>query len=369
MENNFGRAWAEIDLNRLKGNIAAVRGLVAPSTMIMAVVKANAYGHGMCQVAQAAVAAGADWLAVATVAEGVALRKGGIGLPILVMGACFNVEMDELLWQGLTATVFSLETGRALSARAGELGLVANVHAKIDTGMNRLGFREDFLEVLELAGLPNLLVEGICSHFAISDGCGDFTLEQFERFMAVVKTLEDAGLAFSIKHISNSGAVLNHPEFSLDMVRVGVLMYGLAPCSSSAGADYLRARGILPVLDLKSRVAHVKMIRAGESVGYGREFVAREDMEIATIAMGYGDGISRGLSGRGHVLINGLLCPIVGTVCMDQLMVASVDAQAGDEVVFIGDGLSSEDVADWQDSINYEVVTAISQRVQRIYKI
>jgi len=368
--SDYGRSAAFINLGHLKSNIAVVRGLLRPETMIMAVVKANAYGHGIVEVARAATDACADWLCVATVAEGVALRQAEITLPVLIMGACFDAEIEDFFAYDLVPTVFDYAFAEALSKRAVRMGVTANVHVKIDTGMNRLGFKENaFDAVMNMSKLPNLHVQGIYSHFATSDGCGVFALQQYDEFFELTNRLKQHGLDIPIKHISNSGAVVHHPELGLDLVRVGVLIYGLAPCSTPHGAAHLAKLGFKPVLSLKSRVAYVKMIRAGETVGYGRSFAAKREMQIATITAGYGDGVSRQLSNVGKVRINGRLCPIVGTVCMDQLMVACDDAKIGDEVTLIGDGISSEDVAGWQNSINYEVVTTISQRVQRIYTI
>ncbi|MCL2752943.1 MAG: alanine racemase [Defluviitaleaceae bacterium] len=369
MENNFARAAAIVDLAQIKANIRIVQGLVG-SAKIMAVIKANAYGHGVspnAPIAHTAVMAGCEWLSVATPNEGVILRQSGITTPILVMGAIFESEFEVALSHDLTVTIFDIITARNLSDMAQNMGKTANVHIKIDTGMNRLGFKE-FDSIEEIAALPNLCIDGIYSHFAASESDPNFTKEQFAGFAAVAK-----GLEIPNKHIANSGAVLHHPEYNLNMVRIGVLIYGLAPCSTPKGAEKLRKMGIMPAMTLKSRIGHIKTIAKGESVGYGRSFVADGDMQIATIPLGYGDGISRQLSNRGFVLIGGKHCPVVGTVCMDQLMVdaTSTDAKAGDEVIFIGTQsnarITAEDIAGWQGSINYEVTTAISQRVQRFY--
>ncbi|MCL2169587.1 MAG: alanine racemase [Defluviitaleaceae bacterium] len=359
--NDFGRSQARIDLGQIEANIGIVRRMTGSDTAVMAVVKAGGYGHGMCEVAGAAVRAGAGWLGVATAGEGLRLREHGLRRPVLVMGACFAGEIEALLANGLTATVFETGFAEALSFNAGLAGIKANVHVKFDSGMNRLGFK-DAESVHRVLKLPNLNVQGIFSHLATSDSDPEFVMEQFEIFDNATKDL-----GIPIRHIANSGAVLNHPSLCLDMVRVGVLMYGLAPCSTPAGAAELRELGILPALSLKSRVSQVKMIKTGESVGYGRNFVAKEDMEISTIPLGYGDGISRHLSNSGKVLVNGKFAPIVGNVCMDQFMVATEGARVYDEVVLIGEQISSEDVAGWQGSINYEVVTALSERLERVY--
>ncbi|MCL2235407.1 MAG: alanine racemase, partial [Defluviitaleaceae bacterium] len=294
--------------------------------------------------------------------------------PILIIGPIIGPGIKGIVEAGLTVTVFSLDIAKKLSLAGG-----GKVHIKIDSGMNRVGFRVNnqqaleaaCQEILQIADLPNIQIEGIFSHFASSDSNPDFTKEQFECFNNVIRRLEQLGLHIPIKHISNSGGVLNHPECNLDMVRIGVLMYGLAPCSTPEGAEKLAKMGILPALRFKSSVGQVKTIGAGESVGYGRSFVAERSMEVATIPLGYGDGISRQLSNKGYVMINGCKCPIIGSVCMDQFMVNVTGANAvhGNEVTIIGQGVSAEDVAQLQGSINYEVATGLSQRIQRQYKI
>ncbi|MCL2855776.1 MAG: alanine racemase [Defluviitaleaceae bacterium] len=370
---DFGRGILEINLGVLAQNIKVAKSLVSADVSIMAAVKANAYGHGILSFAHGAVAAGVDWLGVATVDEGAILRKGKISHPVLVMGALFAGDFQKLAGLDLSVTVFGFEVAQRLSESGG-----GRVHIKVDTGMNRIGFQVNddnaaeaaCREILRISKLPNIYIEGIFSHFASSDTDPGFTDVQFRRFNNLVRRLEDAGLNIPIKHISNSGGVLNHPECNLNMVRLGVLLYGLAPDSTTQGAEKLAKMGILPILALKSRIVHIKIIVAMESVGYNRNFYAGKPTKIATIPLGYGDGVSRQLSNRGFVQIHGKLCPIVGNVCMDQFMVdaTGLDIAVGDEVTLIGEGVSAEQVAQWQGSINYEVVTALSGRIQRNYK-
>jgi len=375
----YARAALMVNTSHVAGNIQAVRKLVNSHTMIMAVVKANGYGHGALDISKAALCAGADWLGVATVQEGLALRTAGISSPILVLSPVFTEEFDDLLQGGLTSTFFALEACKKLSEAATRLGKTAAIHIKIDTGMNRVGYNslntETIVsEVLAIRALPNIEINGMYSHFAASDSNAAFTTEQFSRFMNVLKKLEQAGVHIPIKHISNSGGIINHPECNLDMVRCGVLVYGLAPCSTPEGAAQLANIGILPVLTLKSRVAHVKTVKNGESVGYSRNYNAKDDITVATIPIGYADGISRQLSNKGKVIINGKVCNIIGNICMDQLMVdvTGADAKLRDEVTFIGqDGsysISTEDIATMQGSINYEVATSMSLRIPTYYK-
>ncbi|MCL2576013.1 MAG: alanine racemase [Defluviitaleaceae bacterium] len=375
MDNYLTRATAIVDLGRIKSNIAASRRLISPTTRIMAVVKANAYGHGITEIGRAAVDAGCEWLSVATVMEGIVLRKSGIDVPILVMGATFDGEFQTVIDYNLVSTIFDTTTAQKLSTTAQMMNKTAQVHIKIDTGMNRLGFKDNAIaDIISIASLPNININGIYSHFTSSEADEEFTAAQFAMFATIVSELEiNNGLEIPIKHISNSGAVLQYPEYNLDMVRLGVLVYGLAPCSTPKGAEGLAKKGIFPALTFKSRIGHLKTIKSGESVGYGRSFFATDDMQIATIPLGYGDGVSRQLSNAGYVLVGGKLCPIVGTVCMDQMMVDATDAdcKTGDEAVIIGNQgntiINAETISIWQHTINYEITTQISQRVQRIY--
>ena len=373
----FGRAAAVVSPAAIANNIGVVRSIVGPKVRIMAVVKANGYGHGIYESSRAALDAGADWLGVATVTEGVFLRRWNIMAPILVLSPAFEEEFENIVLNGLSSTIFSLHTAEKLAHIAGYLERKAKVHIKIDTGMNRVGYTgnaaEIAAEIAEISRLEGLTIEGIFSHFAASDANSDFTQEQFTRFMHIIGTLEDFGLHIPIKHISNSGGILGFPECNLDMVRAGVLTYGLAPNSLAEGAEELARLGFMPALTLKSRVAHVKTVKAGESVGYSRNFVAKSDIRVATVPIGYADGLSRQLSNRGRVLINGVFCNIIGNVCMDQFMVDATAAKANlrDEVIIIGESgenrILAEDVAAWQKSINYEVATSISERVARFY--
>ena len=373
----FGRAAAVVSPAAIANNIGVIRGMVGPKVRIMAVVKANGYGHGIYEASRAALDAGADWLGVATVTEGVFLRRWSIMAPILVLSPAFEEEFENIILNDLSSTIFSLNTAEKLANVAEYLERAAKIHIKIDTGMNRVGYTggapDIAAEIAEISLLKGITIEGIYSHFAASDANVDFTQEQFSRFMHIIGTLEDFGLHIPIKHISNSGGILGYPECNLDMVRSGVLTYGLAPNSLAEGAEELARLGFVPALTLKSRVAHVKTVKAGESVGYSRNFVAKSDLRVATVPIGYADGLSRQLSNRGRVLINGIFCDIIGNVCMDQFMVdaTAADAKLRDEVIIIGESgknrILTEDVAKWQKSINYEVATSISERVARFY--
>jgi len=377
----YGRAAAVINLSHIANNIGVIRKMITPKTRIMAVVKANGYGHGIYEATRAAVNAGADWIGVATVTEGVFLRRLGIMTPILVLSPVFEEEYENVILNNLIFTIFSLETARQLAHVAGYLEKNARVHIKVDTGMNRVGYNvqsdeataataDEIMEISRLAGVE---LNGIYSHLATSDSDAAFAREQFANFMNIIGILESNGLHIPMKHISNSGATLRHPEFNLDMVRCGVLTYGLAPNSLREGALELVDLGFLPALTIKSRIAHVKTVKEGQSVGYSRNYFAKTDIRVATVPLGYADGLSRQLSNCGKVLINGNYCDIIGNVCMDQFMVdvTGVDVKVRDEVVIVGESggkrILPEDVALIQRTINYEVATSISERVARFY--
>jgi len=375
---NFARAEIVVNLGDIAGNIKAIKKLVRPGTMVMSVVKADGYGLGMCESAKTSVEAGADWLGVATVNEGLTLRRAGITTPILVFCPVFECEFESIVREELTSTFFSLAACQKLSQVAGRLGKAAKIHIKLDTGLNRIGYRFEDMdsvvgEVLAIAGLPGIAIGGVYSHLATSDSDPTFVAVQLGRFLSMIDRLEGAGVRFPLKHISNSGGVLNHPECNLDMVRCGILTYGMSPCSSPQGVARIEELGFRQALTFHSRVGHVKTVRAGESVGYSRKYFATGDITVATVLVGYADGLSRQLSNKGRVLINGRYCDIIGNVCMDQLMVDATGASAGigDEVIIIGrsagERILAEEVAELQGSVNYEVSTALSMRGEKSY--
>ena len=375
----YTRGAAIIDLTIIHKNIQIVKKMLGQNKLL-AVVKANAYGHGMDRVAQTAQAAGADWLGVANVSEGVQLRRVGIEMPILVMGPAFPQEYADIVQNGLVATIFCKDSAIALSQTAAKIGKMAKIHIKLDTGMGRIGFlawkeerEESIRHILDISKLQGLIIDGIYSHLAASESNPEFSYEQYERFSYTVSCLAKTGLHFPYIHIANSGGILHHPDFSHNMVRAGMLIYGLSPESTNKGAANLAHHGILPALSLKSRLAMMKPFAAGRSVGYGRNFFAESDIVVGTVPIGYGDGISRALSNRGKILVNGKYAPIIGNICMDQFMVnlSGIDAKMGDEIVMIGKSgencISAEDVATWSDTINYEIVTNIMERIPRLY--
>lgn len=366
--------WIEVERGALVGNVAAIRRRLAPGCRLMAVVKANAYGHGAADVAQTVLAAGADRLAVATVGEGVELRQAGIGAPIQVLGYTPGWQMAEAVRQELIVTVFDLETVQALSAAAVEAGRAGRVHVKVNTGMNRLGLPPqavaEFLTMLH--DFAAVRIEGIFTHFATSDLDRDFARTQFARFAALLDELEQAGLRPPLAHAANSAAILTLPETHLDMVRCGIALYGLDPDVEGTPLP----PEFRPALSWKAQVAQVSFLQPGDAVSYGREFVAAAPMTVAVIPVGYADGFPRRPTTWGSVLIHGEAAPLLGRVCMDQCVVdvtaitMHTPVRQGDEVVLIGrqgdQELTAAEVGRRLGTINYDVVSRILGRVPRL---
>ncbi len=364
--------YAQIDLDAIAHNVRAIKAHIGPQVMLMAVVKANAYGHGAVEVARAALRHGADWLAVARADEGIALRQAGITAPILVMNYTLPEAIAAALEHGLTLTITEPESAQAVSAMARRLGRAIGVHVKVDTGMGRFGLLPDeaLPFVQSVTALPGVRVEGLYTHFATADlSDKTYTRRQFQRFLKVRAHLQAAGHAIPLCHAANSAATLDMPETHLNAVRVGIALYGLRPSGEVEPAVPLR-----PALSLKSHVARVRILPAGSSISYGRTYITPRKMPVALVPVGYGDGYHRLLSNRGAVLINGRRAPIVGRVCMDQLVVdvsAVGPVALHSEVVLIGqqgqERISAEEVAAWAETINYEVTTGLLPRVPRLY--
>ena len=378
------RTWAEIDLDALANNYRRVREAADPKARVCCVVKADGYGHGALRISAELQSLGADWFAVSNLEEALQLRRGGIERPILVLGFTPPEEAAALSEGNISQCVYSTDYAEKLSLCAGAVGVKVKIHAKIDTGMSRLGFyfqdifRDEAAidEVIRACSLPGLIPEGVFSHFAVSDEGkeGDaFTMRQFGCFKEMSEALVRAGVGGDkppLRHCANSAAVFDYPLSHLDMVRAGVVLYGLYP------SGQLRARPDLrPVLSLRSVVSHVKTLLPGATVSYGRKFTAEHEMRVATVPVGYADGYPRALGpGGAAVLIRGQRCPVIGRICMDQLMadVSGVEGAAmGDRVTLIGlDGgeeITAGEVAGWEGTINYEVVCALSKRVPRVY--
>ena len=381
MKEILRRTWAEIDLDALARNYEQVRKCMDPKAKLCCVVKADAYGHGAVRMVQEFELLGADWFAVSNLEEALQLRLAGIRKPVLILGYTPAEEAASLAKYEISQCVYSTEYAKELSNCAQTAGCTVKIHVKIDTGMSRLGFYFQDInrdagaveEVKAVCGLPGLYPEGIFTHFAVSDEGreGDiFTMRQYGCFKEMIEALLREDVSFEVRHCANSAAVFDHPLCHLDMVRAGIVLYGLYPSE-----DVRNRPKLTPVLSLKSVVSHVKTIREGATVSYGRDFRAGEDRRVATVPIGYADGYPRILSPEGaQVLIRGKRCPILGRICMDQLMADVThleEVQEGDIVTLIGrDGdqcIIADDLAKCEHSINYEVVCGISKRVPRVY--
>jgi len=360
----------EVNLARLTENFRAIQAAVAPAA-VMPIVKANAYGHGLVPVARHLVGLGATTLGVAFLEEAVALREAGVTVPILVMGGVFGNQIPVFLRHGLALTASSIDKLRHIDETAREMGVTAKVHLKIDTGMERIGVHYYNAEGLlaRAAECRHCVVEGIYSHFANADAA-DLTSArlQLSRFLDVLTWYDRHGVAPPVRHIANSGAVLQLRESHLDLVRPGILLYGVYP-----SAEVSRTIAVQPALSWKSRVVYFKVVKPDHPVSYGSTWQADHPVRVVTIPVGYGDGYFRALSSVAQVMIRGKRYPVVGRVCMDQIMVNLEweTAYNGDEVVLIGaDGgerITCEDLAEWAGTIPYEVLTNINTRVPRVY--
>ncbi len=360
----------EVSLARLAENFRAIQAAVAPAA-VMPIVKANAYGHGLVEVAHHLVGLGARSLGVAFLEEAVALRAARVTLPILVMGGILGNQIPLFLRHGLTLTASSIDKLRQIDETARDMGVTATVHLKIDTGMERIGVHyysaRGLLE--RAAECQHVIVEGIYSHFANADArdLGSAQL-QLARFRDVIAWYHEQGIAPPVRHMANSGAILQLPESHLDMVRPGILLYGVYPSS-----EVRRTIAVRPALSWKSRVVYFKVVPPGHPVSYGSTWQTDHPVRVVTVPVGYGDGYFRALSNVAQVMIRGKKYPVVGRVCMDQIMV-NIEwetAYNGDPVVLLGaDGnevITCEDLAEWAGTIPYEVLTNINTRVPRVY--
>ncbi len=367
------RVYTKINLDNIKKNMENVREKFGDDMLIMGIVKANGYGHGAVEVAKALVEYGAGMLGVAAIDEAVELRENGVTAPILILGQIFRQDYQTAIENDIICTVVDIVTAQGISKKATEMGKVAKVHIKIDTGMGRIGFQPDQdgeNQIKSIFDLENIYVDGAFTHFAnadISDKTSANT--QKEKFLAFTDKLIGEGYKFPIRHMYNSASAMELDGYAGEMVRCGIMLYGLYP-SNEMKKDYK----LYPALEFKSSVSFVKSVKKGFAVSYGSTYVAEKDMKIATVPAGYGDGYPRYLSNEGEVLIHGTRCKILGRVCMDQFMVdvSHLDnVQIADEVTLVGtDGnetITVEDVSDKDSRFNYEFCCLITPRVPRIY--
>lgn len=366
--------WCEIDLNSIAHNCKQVSQLVQPQTQIMAIVKANAYGHGAIPVATTLLAAGAHYLGVANQKEALELRQAGITAPILILGYTPREDVGINVVNTISQTVFSLEQGINISRQARDLGLSALIHLKIDTGMGRLGFlpnQEGLAAVVQLASQPNLVIQGIFTHLANADSDDKHSSrEQLGIFHRFLKEIGEKGIRPPWIHGANSAAVIDLPQSHFNMVRPGIMLYGLYP-SQEVKQTKVHLR---PALSLKTKIIHIKTVESGVPISYGGTFVTTSQTKVATLPLGYADGLIRLLSNQGYVLVKGQQAPIIGRICMDHTMIDIThipEAGLEDEVVLIGrqgnEIITPDQWAIRAGTINYEILTSISSRVPRKY--
>lgn len=368
------RTWAEISLENIKYNYASIKSRLSPGVELLGVVKADAYGHGAVPVARAIVSAGCKYLAVATDCEALELRRAGISSEIIILGYTSPGSTESLIENNIIQSVSDYETARLMSDLAVKLGKKLRVHIKMDTGMGRLGFTcrggvFDTDSALRVIKLPGLSPEGIFTHFAVSEVISsDYTDRQFEAFISGIDELErKSGIKFKVRHCSNSGAVCSHGNMQLDMVRPGILLYGMYP-----GDD--RDIPLRPAMQLKTRIIHISEAEPGWSISYGRKYTAETKRKIAVVPIGYADGLHRVLSGKIDMLVNGRRVPQVGNICMDMCMIDVTDAgdvAIGDVVTVFGsdeaENISAEELAEKAGTIHYELLCAVSKRIPRVY--
>jgi alanine racemase len=364
-------AWVEIDLDAATYKVERVRRIVPPGVALLFVVKADAYGHGAVRLSRLAEECGVDMLGVATLDEGRELRTAGIGLPILILSPVLPQEIEGVLESRLAATASSFEFVQEASAIAGRRGAVCTIHVEVDTGMGRAGIPQATAveTIRRMHSLPGVDLEGIFTHFPSSDSDADFTREQIDSFVAIVDRLREAGVVFRYVHSANSAAILMFPMSHFNLVRPGLLAYGHAP--SIGLRDSV---DVVPVMSFKARLVLVRDMPAGSSISYGRTFIAPGPMRVGVVPVGYGHGLSHRLSNKGQMLFRGKRVNVIGRVTMDMTMLdlsGFADAAVGEEVVIFGrqgdEEITADDVARWDETLNYEVLCRISKRVPRVY--
>ncbi len=380
MNNFLKRTWAEINLDAIKNNFIQIRKNISPNTKILCVIKADAYGHGAEILAAEYEALGADWFAVSNIEEAFQIRKVGIKKPILILGYTPVSMAPQLAKLNISQAVFSEEYAERLSNNASKNNVNVKIHIKVDTGMSRIGFlfqninnHSHSIDTIEkVCNLKNIHAEGIFTHFARADEDGvaiNATNLQYNNFIYIIKALKKRGIDIPISHCSNSGAILNYKEFNLDMVRAGIILYGVYPSEYSKSNLKLE-----PAMALKTVISQVKEVEPGTAVSYGSTYVTNKKTKIATVPIGYADGYFRSLSSKADMLIGGKRAPILGRICMDQTMldVTGIRDVEVNKIVTVfgkdnGASITIDELAKKANTINYELLCAISKRVPRIY--
>ena len=368
----FDRSCVEIDLDALKHNFEEIKKATTDGVGILAVVKADAYGHGALEIAKTLIDSGAAGLCLATIDEAVELRKHGITVPMMTLGFTDSSRFEDAVKYDVEQSVYSYEITKALSDEAVKQGKTIKIHVKLDTGMGRIGFKTDGSETEEIVkacSLPGIEPYGVFSHFAVADTNDDeYTREQYARFMKQIEELKGRGISFVKRHICNSAGILRFPEMHLDMVRAGIILYGLMPPGCPRPICDVDLK---PVMNWYAKVIHVKTVPVGTTVSYGRHFTAERSTEVTTVGIGYADGLSRRLSNGFELLIGGRKCPIIGNICMDMCMVDTTDLEerpkVGDRVTVFGSDRSADELAEALDTINYEITCDVGKRVRRLY--
>ncbi|WP_026883734.1 alanine racemase [Clostridium akagii] len=365
--------FAEVDLDNLSFNLMGIKKCTKDAEMI-GVVKADAYGHGAVDIVPTLLENGVTRLAVAVISEAVELRSAGISVPIMILGYTPMILTEDIFKYGIEPTVFSYEYVKELSKLAEKDHIDVKVHIAVDTGMGRIGFlpnEESVEDVYKISKLPNIVIEGLFSHFATSDERDkEYSNIQLEKYKWFLQRLEDKGISIRVKHIANSAAIMDLPNTNFQAVRPGIILYGYYP-SEEVKKDNLKLK---PVMTLKTNVIHVKKLKKGNYISYGRTFQCQRDSVIATIPVGYADGYSRLLNSKAKVIIKDKFAPVVGRICMDQCMIDITDikdVKVGDEVILMGQSenckFNADDMAEILGTINYEIICMISKRVPRVY--
>ncbi len=379
MKEFLRRTWAQINLDAIENNIFQIKSILKPGTLLCATVKADCYGHGYAFTAAAMSDAGADWFSVSNLSEALQLRRAGIKKPVLILGYTPPEHVKELVYNDISQAVYSYDYAKALSLQAKFAGVTVNAHIKIDTGMSRIGFVyhdnvEDSRvidEIAEIASFEGINTEGIFTHFASADSVNGelFTRIQYELFSCAVDCLLQMGVNFTVRHCSNSAAILNFPEMNFDMVRAGIILYGHYPSE-----EVRKSIKLLPVMELKAVVSMVKDIPADTPVSYGGTFVSSDTRTVATVPIGYADGYPRLISNKMYMLVNGKKAPVIGNVCMDQTVidVTGIDGVKEGKTITVfgfdnGSYLDVSEIAKKAGLLNYEILCGLSRRVPRVY--
>ncbi len=366
-------AWAEINLDNLAHNIREVRRVSRPGCKVSAVIKSDGYGHGAVAIAGTLLENGADRLAVAILSEAIQLRKTYCEPEIMVLGFTPPEQVGAIIENRLIQTLFSIDTAREYNEIAIAKGCKVKVHIKLETGMGRIGMllsEKSADQIVEISQMPGIEIEGIFTHFAVADEMDkSVTRKQVNKFRSLTHRIESKGVRIPIMHVSNSAGIIDLPEFDMDMVRPGIMLYGLYP-SGTVSHEFVKLK---EVMSLKARVSHVKELPPGTGISYGHKYFTRGTEIIATLPIGYADGYSRMLTGKAHVLVQGHRVPVVGRICMDQCMVnvTGLDVKPGDVVTLFGgeeaEKIWIDDVADWLGTNTHEVICRIDKRIPRVY--